>query len=163
VRTWLFRVLVNIAKTRGVRERRSTPYSALEPWGDDGTGPTVGPGRFRPDGDPWPHHWVEPPQRWEDSPEHRLLSGEVLALVHRELDRLPDRQRVVVTLRDMAGVLRPPTRAAFEEHLRGCESYLEQMRTTLSALGRIPVGTVPPEARARLMSAFRGWSAQRES
>lgn len=99
LRTWLFRVLVNIAKTRGVREKRSTPVDMHV--GHDH--PTVSPNRFQPADAQWPDHWVRFPMPWRDSPENRLLSGEALDLVRRELARLPEQQRIVVSLRDVDG------------------------------------------------------------
>jgi RNA polymerase sigma-70 factor (ECF subfamily) len=95
LRTWLFRILVNIAKTRGVREKRSTPV--------DLHGPTVGADRFQTDEDRWPGHWVRFPEPWRDSPEHNLLSTEVIDLVRGQLDQLPEHQRIVVALRDIDG------------------------------------------------------------
>jgi RNA polymerase sigma-70 factor (ECF subfamily) len=104
LRTWLFRVLVNIAKTRGVRDRRTTPMSSLFDVDPSGDGPTVDPSRFLPADHPkWPHHWSDPPEHWQDSPERQLLSWETTALVQREIDRLPPQQRLVVSLRDIAG------------------------------------------------------------
>ena len=99
LRTWLFRVLVNIAKTRGVREKRSTPVD-LHVVADQ---PRVDPDRFRSDDVQWPGHWVRFPMPWRESPEHSLLSGEALDLVRRELARLPEQQRIVVSLRDVDG------------------------------------------------------------
>ncbi len=99
LRTWLFRVLVNIAKTRGVREKRSTPVD-MHLTGD---GPTVSPDRFQPADALWPGRWVLFPMPWRASPEHTLLSGEALALVGRELAKLPEQQRIVVSLRDVGG------------------------------------------------------------
>jgi RNA polymerase sigma-70 factor, ECF subfamily len=96
LRTWLFRVLVNIAKTRGVREKRSTPIDLED-------GPTVSPERFQSDEDRWPGHWVRFPQPWHESPERSLLAVEALDLVERELARLPEQQRLVVALRDVDG------------------------------------------------------------
>lgn len=99
LRTWLFRVLVNIAKTRGVREKRTTPFDASV----DGSSPTVPPDRFQSGGDRWPGHWVRFPAPWVDSPERSLLAAETLALVRAELDRLPEQQRLVVAMRDVEG------------------------------------------------------------
>ena len=77
LRTWLFRVLVNIAKTRGVREKRTMPFDAsLETHT-----PTVHPDRFQSASDRWPGHWVHFPQAWVDTPERNLLAAETLALV----------------------------------------------------------------------------------
>ena len=99
LRTWLFRVLVNIAKTRGVREKRSIPIDMHA----DTHEPTVSPDRFQSATDRWPGHWVRFPQAWPDTPERNLLAAEALALVRRELDRLPEQQRLVVALRDVEG------------------------------------------------------------
>ncbi|MGH3583416.1 MAG: RNA polymerase sigma factor, partial [Mycobacterium sp.] len=100
LRTWLFTVLINIAKTRGMRERRDTDVAVLA-----FTGATVDPGRFREAGDRWPGHWkdLEAPSAFPDTPEGSLLGAELVAVTRRELDKLPARQREVVTLRDVAG------------------------------------------------------------
>jgi RNA polymerase sigma-70 factor (ECF subfamily) len=102
LRTWVFRILVNTAKTRGVRESRAVPWSAL----DEDAGPTVDPARFRGDDDRWPRHWTVQgtPQPWEPAPEERVLSGEVRELLVAALDALPPRQRSVVSLHDVAGL-----------------------------------------------------------
>jgi len=101
LRTWIFRILVNIAKSRGAREARSVPFSSL---GEDESGPTVDPDRFRPDDDPrWPGHWAAPPAGWEGVPEERLLAGETLARVDEAIEALPPNQRAVIRLRDVLG------------------------------------------------------------
>jgi RNA polymerase sigma-70 factor (ECF subfamily) len=103
LRTWLFRVLVNIAKTRGAREHRSVPMSSMNAGLSAESGPTVDPSRFlAADHARWPRHWEHPPERWHDSPEHTLLSAELIALAQQELEQLPERQRAVVVLRDLA-------------------------------------------------------------
>src|SRR5439155_3735566 len=97
LKTWLFRIVANTAKTRGIREARSVPFSAL---GDDGGDePTVDPDRFLGSGERFPGHWAAPPQAW--APEGRLLSQEVLDVIEREIDRLPPAQRAVITMRDV--------------------------------------------------------------
>jgi anti-sigma factor RsiW len=56
--------------------------------------------------------------------------------------------------------LQPEERAAFEEHLRlcpGCDTYLDQFRTTISLLGELPEQTISPTARTTLLEAFAGW------
>jgi len=100
LKTWVYRILVNTAKRRGVRESRSIPWSSLATGEDDG--PTVDPARFRGAGDPYPGHWWEFPARWP-SPEQAALSGEVRAEVTAALAQLPDRQRIVILLRDVEG------------------------------------------------------------
>jgi RNA polymerase sigma-70 factor (ECF subfamily) len=99
LRTWLFRILVNTAKTRGRRERRSVPFSALA--GPEE--PAVAPERFVPAGERWAGHWATPPRDWASLPEERLESKETTAVVRRAIDRLPDGQRAVITLRDVEG------------------------------------------------------------
>jgi RNA polymerase sigma-70 factor, ECF subfamily len=101
LRTWLFTVLINIAKRRGVRERRDADVAVMAY-----TGGTVDPARFRGTDDPYPGHWRqdEVPSPFPDTPEGSVLGDELIALARRELDKLPDRQRVVVTMRDMLGL-----------------------------------------------------------
>lgn len=97
LKTWLFGILVNCARASRRRDRRSVPFSDLS--GDD-EGPTVDPERFLPDGHRWAGHWSAPPVEW---PEDHLLSLEVGGYLERALAHLPDRQRAVVTLRDIEG------------------------------------------------------------
>jgi len=100
LKTWVYRILVNTAKRRGAREGRSVPWSSLVPGADDG--PTVDPGRFQGPGEPYPGHWREFPAAWP-SPEQETLAAEVRALVAAALAQLPDRQRIVIALRDVEG------------------------------------------------------------
>ena len=100
LRTWLFAVMINIAKARGVRERRDSD-AAIAAF----TGGTVDAARFRTADDPYPGHWQqgEEPSPFPETPEGSVLGNELVDVARRELDKLPDRQRVVVTLRDMLG------------------------------------------------------------
>jgi RNA polymerase sigma-70 factor, ECF subfamily len=101
LRTWLFTVMINIAKTRGIRERRDVDAEIAAYRGG-----TVDAGRFRPpDAPKWPGHWKEhvEPCPFPDTPEGYLLGNELIVIARRELDKLPERQRIVVTLRDMLG------------------------------------------------------------
>ena len=99
LKTWLFRIVANTAKTRGMRESRSIPFSSL---GDDaGAEPTVDPDRFLGSGERFPGHWALPPQAW--APEGRLLSQEALDVIERAIDRLPPAQRAVISMRDVQG------------------------------------------------------------
>ena len=99
LRTWLFRVLVNIAKTRGVREKRTVPFDTSV----DVAKSTVHPDRFQSAADRWPGHWARFPQVWVDTPERNLLATETRDLVRAALDALPQQQRLVVALRDVEG------------------------------------------------------------
>lgn len=100
LKTWLYRILVNKAKTRGVREARTVPFSSLE---RDGEESTVPEDRFRGPDDKWPGHWASPPVQLDTVPEERLLSREARRRIAQALETLPDMQRIVVTLRDVAG------------------------------------------------------------
>ena len=103
LRTWIFRILVNTAKTRGQREARSLPFSSV--WAaDPEVEPSVVPDRFLPLSHPLsPRAWAEPPVAWESTPEERLLSKETLTVVSRAIEALPPNQREVIRLRDVLG------------------------------------------------------------
>jgi RNA polymerase sigma-70 factor (ECF subfamily) len=104
LKTWLYRILMNIARTRGVRESRSIPFSSASNALDEGAAPTFSADRFRPPGDAdWPGHWASFPLDWEHQPETRLLAAETMALVAGAIERLPPAQREVLTLRDLDG------------------------------------------------------------
>jgi RNA polymerase sigma-70 factor (ECF subfamily) len=100
LKTWLFHILANKAKTRGVRERRSVPFASLGPVDAD---PSVAPERFQGDGDAWPGHWATPPRAWED-PERRLASLEARERLRAAIVTLPETQQAVLTLRDVEGL-----------------------------------------------------------
>ena len=137
LRTWIFRIVANTAKTRGVREARTVPFSSL---GDADDEAAVLPERFLGDGERFPGHWAVPPASWAGLPENRLLATETMDVIRREIDRLPPSQRAVLTLRDIEGLsadevcnalgltetngrvllhrARAKVRAALEEYLR---------------------------------------------
>jgi RNA polymerase sigma-70 factor (ECF subfamily) len=100
LRTWLFAVMINIAKSRGLRERRDADAAIMA-----FTDGTVEAARFRTADDAYPGHWKqgEEPSPFPDTPEGSVLGNELVDIARRELDKLPDRQRIVVTLRDMLG------------------------------------------------------------
>jgi RNA polymerase sigma-70 factor (ECF subfamily) len=100
LKTWLFHIVVNTAKTRGVREARSLPFSALAEDGEEGT---VEVDRFLGSGERFPGHWAVPPASWAGVPEERLLSAETMDVVRRTIDSLPPAQKTVLTLRDVEG------------------------------------------------------------
>jgi RNA polymerase sigma-70 factor (ECF subfamily) len=98
LKTWIFRIVANKAKTRAAREGRSVPFSALAP--DE---PSVDPERFRGPEDRYPGHWTAFPASWADVPEERLLASETLSLVEQAIGELPPAQAVVITMRDVEG------------------------------------------------------------
>lgn len=100
LKTWVFRILVNTAKTRAQREGRVLPFSALN---DPARVPeaAVDPDRFRPEDDERnPGHWSVPPR---DLPEERLLAAETRAKIAEAIDALPATQAAVIRLRDVDG------------------------------------------------------------
>ena len=105
LRTWVYRILVNTAKRRAAREHRFVPVSSLGP-GRAEAGPTVDPDRFQGPDEPYPRHWRTLPAPWPDlvpSPEQCTLDAELQARLEDALDELPERQRAVITLRDVQG------------------------------------------------------------
>jgi RNA polymerase sigma-70 factor (ECF subfamily) len=100
LRTWIMRIVANIAITRGEREARTIPFSTLVPEGDE---PAVEADRFRDESDGFPGHWRAYPANWAAVPDDALLSRETLDVVMGAIDELPDAQRVVIAMRDVAG------------------------------------------------------------
>ena len=98
--TWIFSILTNQAKTHSAREKRAVPFSSVAP--SDVEGPVVDPDRFQKNDDAWPGHWATPPRPWQ-KPERRLLSLEARDRLKAALAQLPDRQRMIVGLRDIEG------------------------------------------------------------
>lgn len=95
LKSWIFGIVANKAKTRGVRERRTIPFADLMTTDEDGA--AVDGDRFRRDGG-----WRQPPARWDgNTPEAQLLRREAISIVERVLAELPPAQRAVVTLRDV--------------------------------------------------------------
>ena len=95
LRTWIFRILVNQARTRAVRDARTLPFSALEE--DDR--PAVEPTAFDADG-----RWTSAPPRLDADPESGLLSAELREHLMGAVDALSPDQRAVITLRDLVGL-----------------------------------------------------------
>ena len=91
LKTWLFRILLNRARTTGERERRIVPIGGDEP--------TVDSNRFTSDG-----HWLTPPVPWTDEVDDRLTAAETIQRVRRAIDDLPPGQRLAVLLRDVEGL-----------------------------------------------------------
>ena len=102
-KTWLFRILTNTAKTRGARESRSTPVSFLSGSDLESGATSVDPDRFLPDGERWAGWWASSPIRFDEQPESRLLSSETLGLVRQVVEELPEAQKAVIAMRDLAG------------------------------------------------------------
>ncbi|PJE02343.1 MAG: RNA polymerase subunit sigma-24 [Mycobacterium sp.] len=95
LRTWLYSILVNLAKRRGVAESRESEKSERVH--------TVDPARFWGLDDATPGHWKEHPSPFPLTPEGSVLGGELLQVVNEGLSELPQRQKLVVALRDVLG------------------------------------------------------------
>jgi RNA polymerase sigma-70 factor (ECF subfamily) len=98
--TWIFSILTNQARTHSAREKRAVPFSCIAL--SDAEEPAVDPDRFQKDDEAWPGHWATPPRPWQ-KPERRLLSLEARNHLKTALAQLPDRQRMIVALRDVEG------------------------------------------------------------
>jgi RNA polymerase sigma-70 factor (ECF subfamily) len=99
LRTWMYRIVANVAKTRGQREGRSVPFSSLA--GADQ--PAVDPEWFQGAGDPVPGAWRVAPDDWNGVPEAHLVGHETLTRIGRAIDALPPMQAAVIRLRDVLG------------------------------------------------------------
>jgi RNA polymerase sigma-70 factor (ECF subfamily) len=100
LKTWIFTILTNRAKTRAQRDGRYLPLTPL--WEDEAeeNEPAVAPDHFTSAG-----HWLgdSMPNRWEVIPEDHLLSEETLGVIDDAIDHLPPGQREVIRLRDVDG------------------------------------------------------------
>jgi len=98
VTTWLYAILANKARTRGLRDSRTIPFSELA--ATDDNDPAVDPGRFDSSG-----MWIDPPRVWDDMSPERIVAGkELWSHVADVLDGLPPTQRAVITLQDVEGL-----------------------------------------------------------
>jgi RNA polymerase sigma-70 factor (ECF subfamily) len=100
LKTWILRILVNRAKTRGARDARTVPFATLAPQGEEAA---VEPERFRGPDDPFPGHWRAYPGNWQRLPEESLADRETLQVVLAAVRALPPPQRLVITMRDIQG------------------------------------------------------------
>jgi RNA polymerase sigma-70 factor (ECF subfamily) len=139
LKAWIFAIVSNCARTRGARDKRTVPLSALV--SDEEDAAAVDPERFRGGDHPrYPGHWAEPPEPWA---EDALVSRETLAILSAAIDALPPMQRAVITMRDVESLAADETcqllglsegnqrvllhrarsrvRATIEEYLRGSD------------------------------------------
>jgi len=106
LKTWLFRILVNRARTRGVREARSVPFSSLGA-GAESDEPAVDPDAFGAEG-----MWLHGPGALPRDPSGELLAAELREKLLAVVELLPEAQRTVITLRDIAGLDGPEVSTA---------------------------------------------------
>jgi RNA polymerase sigma-70 factor (ECF subfamily) len=102
-KTWISRIVMNLAKTRGVRESRMVPFSELAERETESLEGVVDPLRFRAADDDHPDHWSVAPRPWNIDPEKQLLSGEMLGVLDHAIESLPEAQRLVLKMRDVNG------------------------------------------------------------
>jgi RNA polymerase sigma-70 factor, ECF subfamily len=132
LKTWIFRILANVAMRGGSRERRSVPFAALAAAEDTGE-PSVDPDRFLPpDHELFPGHWLISPTRWP-TPEEGLLAGETRAVIVAAIDELPKAQRTVIALRDIEGWSADEVCAALEISAGNQRILLHRARTRVRA------------------------------
>ena len=101
LKTWIFRIVVNRARTRGERESRTVSFSSLITEEAEAPEMAVSPDRFRGPSDAYPGHWTVPLPRWGEDPEKWVSSHETMRHLRAALDLLPPAQRSVVMLRDV--------------------------------------------------------------
>jgi RNA polymerase sigma-70 factor, ECF subfamily len=103
LRTWIFQILLNTARTRGKREKRTLPFASLRRRAEEGRDePAVDADRFQGANGEAPGAWARPPQEW-DGVETRIESDETRGVLLDAIRALPPRQRDVIALRDIQG------------------------------------------------------------
>ncbi len=128
LRSWAFSILLNQARTRRTRDQRTVASPTLT--GAEDAGPTVDPARFQgPDG-PYPGNWTSAgrPHAWAQ-PERHALDREISELIDRALGELPERQRLVVQLRDVQGMSSEETCTAMAISAQNQRVLLHRGRT----------------------------------
>jgi RNA polymerase sigma-70 factor, ECF subfamily len=93
LKTWIFRILMNIAIKRGRHESRSIPFSSIMDEEDESF-----ESFFDAAGS-----WAVSTSNWGNEPEEHLLSQETQRCIHTAIEALPPRQREVIILRDLEG------------------------------------------------------------
>jgi RNA polymerase sigma-70 factor (ECF subfamily) len=132
LKTWIFRILTNVAMRAGSRERRSVPFATLAAAEDTGE-PSVDPDRFLPpDHELFPGHWAVMPTRWP-APEEGLLSGETREVIAAAIAALPPAQRTVISLRDVEGWSSEEVCAALEISAGNQRILLHRARSRVRA------------------------------
>ncbi len=114
LRTWIFQILLNTARTKGKREKRTLPFSSLRRRADEGRDePAVDPDRFQGRRGDQPGAWASPPAEWQD-PQRKLATKEARNVLLEAISKLPPRQREVIVLRDVQGYSSEEVRNALD-------------------------------------------------
>jgi RNA polymerase sigma-70 factor (ECF subfamily) len=130
LKTWILAILVNKAKTRGVREARSVPFASLAP--EQGE-PAVEPERFRGPQDGFPGHWRAYPGNWGAAPDVALEDRETLRVAMRAIAALPLAQQTVIRMRDIEGYSSDEVSAALEVSAANERVLLHRARSRVRA------------------------------
>jgi RNA polymerase sigma-70 factor (ECF subfamily) len=141
LKTWIYRILMNNAKTRAVREARSIPFSAAAAADE----PSVDPDRFLDSDHQAGGGWRLGPSEWA-LPEDELLQGETVQVILDAIDQLPDAQKAVITLRDIEGF--PPEEVAAQLEISDGNQrvLLHRARSKVRAAIERYLGAVEPTA-----------------
>jgi RNA polymerase sigma-70 factor (ECF subfamily) len=131
LRTWIFRICTNIAKTRGQREGRSTPFAALA--GDDLDAPALPDAWFQGPNSPHPNAWSSLPADWTSLPQERLEGSELRRAIDTAIDALPPMQAQVIRLRDVQGWSSEEVRNALELSETNQRVLLHRARASVRA------------------------------
>jgi RNA polymerase sigma-70 factor, ECF subfamily len=144
VRTWALAIVGNMGRSRGVREARTVPLSSLT--ADEDAGPAVDPDRFRGPDDTWPRNWTPlgKPRPWPRSPEDEAMDAETRVQLHNGLAELPERQRTVVTLRDVHGMSSDEVSSLLGLSAGNQRVLLHRGRSRLRALLELRYGAQEP-------------------
>jgi RNA polymerase sigma-70 factor, ECF subfamily len=146
LKTWIYRILVNTAKTRGQRESRSVPFSAAASARDDDEG-SVDADRFLDAGHRWAGGWMLGPSEWQ-TPEEELLQGETRDAILQAIDELPESQRAVITLRDVEGFSAAEVAEMLGISAGNERVLLHRARTKVRAAIEKQLGAIEPNTEA---------------
>jgi RNA polymerase sigma-70 factor, ECF subfamily len=133
LRTWIFQILLNTARTRGKREKRTLPFAAFRRWAEEGRDePAVDADRFQGRRGEDPGAWARPPAEWS-SPEVQLGQEQARKVMLEAIAGLPPRQREVITLRDILGYSAAEARNALDVSETNQRVLLHRARSKVRA------------------------------
>ena len=143
LKTWVYRIAMNTAKTRAQREARSIPFSAAVRADE----PSVDPDRFLGPDHRYAGGWALGPSEWQ-TPEEELLGGETQEVILRAIEELPDAQRTVITMRDIEGLPADEVAAALEITEGNQRVLLHRARSKVRRAIEAYLGAVEPNTAA---------------
>ena len=133
LRTWIFGILLNIARTRGKREKRTLPFSYFQRRAEEGSGPAVDPDRFHGGAGELRGAWASPPAEWQE-PERKLATDESRRVLLEAISELPPRQRDVIVLRDVQSYSAEDARNALDISETNQRVLLHRARSKVRAV-----------------------------